>query len=210
MSSLFRRPVITRRRLARLAVGLVFAWLVAWLGARFLIVRVPVEHADAIVVLSGSATMRERVSFAAKLYLEGKSDRIILTNDNLLGGWSNLHQRNLLSFERAMILLKEAGVAESAVTIVNQPVSGTHDEAVVVHQLCQANRLQSVLLVTSGYHSRRAYSTFLRELEGVLVGIEPVPPGFQTPKPAIWWLYPRGWLMVPLEYIKLVTYSVSY
>ena len=109
-----------------------------------------------------------------------------------------------------MILLKEAGIAESAITVLSQPVSGTHDEAVVVHQHCKDNRLQSVLLVTSGYHSRRVYSTFRKELQGILVGIEPVPPGFQTPKPAIWWLYPRGWLMVPLEYIKLLTYSVSY
>ena len=56
-----RRPVVTRRRLGRLALGLAIAWLVAWLGARFLIVSVPVQHADAIVVLSGSATMRERI-----------------------------------------------------------------------------------------------------------------------------------------------------
>lgn len=199
-----------RRRLAGVAVGLAIAWSVAWLSARFLIVRVPMDHADAIVVLSGSATMRERVSLAAKLYLEGKSDRIILTNDNLLGGWSNVHQRNLLSFERATILLKETGVAEGAITVVSQPVSSTHDEAVMVQMHCRANGLRSVLLVTSGYHSRRTYSTFRKELEGIQVGIEPVPPGFQTPKPAIWWMYPRGWLMVPLEYVKLVTYAVSY
>ena len=212
MSSFLRRPVVTRRQLVRLAVGLAIAWSVAWSGARFLIVRVPAEHADAIVVLSGSATMRERISLAAQLYREGKSSRIILTNDNLLGGWSNTYQRNLLSFERASILLKEAGIAEGAIIVIPQSVSSTYDEAVVVRKFSEENQLRTLLLITSGYHSRRTFSTFTREFGGspIKLSIEPVPPGLQTPKPSVWWLYPRGWIMVPLEYVKLVTYWFRY
>jgi uncharacterized SAM-binding protein YcdF (DUF218 family) len=156
--------------------------------------------------------MRERISLAAQLYSEGKSTRIILTNDNQVGGWSNSHQRNLFSFERATLLLEDAGVAKSAIIVIPQPVSGTYDEAVVLRKFSEESRLQSLLLITSGYHSRRTYSTFAREFVGsqITLGIEPVLPGWQTPHPAIWWLYPRGWVMVPLEYIKLVTYRLRY
>ena len=41
------------------------AWLVAWAAARLLIVNVPLQQADVIVVLSGSGTYRERAAQAA-------------------------------------------------------------------------------------------------------------------------------------------------
>ena len=59
-----------------LLVGL---WLVSWLGARWLIVRAPLDRADAIVVLSGSATLSERVQHAARLYAEKRAPKILLT-----------------------------------------------------------------------------------------------------------------------------------
>jgi uncharacterized SAM-binding protein YcdF (DUF218 family) len=212
VSGVLSNRILTRRRLACTGAVIIVVWLLAFVGAKWLIVRVSTQHADAIVVLSGSATMSERISLAVRLLKEGKSARVILTNDNLVGGWSNTHQRNLLSFERASLLLSEAGIAESTITVIPQAVAGTYDEAVVVRKFSEENQLQSLLLITSGYHSRRTYSAFTREFEGspIKLSIEPVSPGLQTPHPAIWWLYPRGWVLVPLEYIKLVTYRLKY
>lgn len=212
MSGLLNKRILTRRRLLQTSAVLLLFWLLAFVSARWLIVRVSSDRVDAIVVLSGSATMRERLSLAAQLYREGKSTRIILTNDNQLGGWSNTYQKNLLSFERATLLLEEAGAPESAIIVIPQPVSGTYDEAVVLRKFSEQSQLQSLLLITSGYHSRRTYSAFAHEFVGsqIKLSIEPVRPGLQTPHPAIWWLYPRGWVMVPLEYVKLVAYRLRY
>src|ERR1044071_7109891 len=69
-------------------------WLVAWLAARWLIVTAPLEDADAIVILSGSSTLKERAQHAAQLYAEQRSGKILLTTDYEQGGWSSAEQRN--------------------------------------------------------------------------------------------------------------------
>ena len=200
------------RRLSVAFLLLAILWLVAWGGARSLIVREPLERADAIVILSGSAAMTERATYAAQLYREGKSAKIILTNDNVQGGWSQAEQRNPYSFEKGVAVLRAGGVLESAIDVIRQPVSGTHDEAVLLREYCKGKSFNSILLVTSAYHSRRALWTFKREFRGtaIQIGVEPVPTGFQTPKPLAWWLHSRGWMMVPAEYLKIIAYRLRF
>src|SRR5678815_4105056 len=89
------RNRLTWRRVFVAFLLLAGLWLVSWLGARWLIVRAPLDRADAIVVLSGSATLSERVQHAAQLYAEKRAGKILLTTDNQQGGWSTAEQRNL-------------------------------------------------------------------------------------------------------------------
>src|SRR5436190_24255048 len=84
------------------SVVLGLAWLLAWAGAKLLIVAAPLDHADAIVVLSGSAVIRERAELAARLFQEGRAPKIILTNDNQQSSWSRSQQRNPYYYERAI------------------------------------------------------------------------------------------------------------
>ena len=221
VAGLIRNRVVKTKRgfggraVRRLSVAfLLFAifWLAAWVGARNLKVSDPLDHADAIVVLSGAGTTRERAGLAAQLYREGRSGKIVLTNDNVQGGWSQAEQRNLYSFERATAFLKMGGTPESAIDVIRQPAYGTHDEAVLLREYCEAQRFNSIMLVTSAYHSRRALWTFRREFRGttIQIGIEPVPTGFQTPPPSTWWLHLRGWMMVPTEYLKIIVYRVYF
>jgi len=86
-----------------LAVGVVafVLWLIAWSAAKLLIVSAPLAHADAIMVLSGSTVIEERAQRAAELYKEGRAAKIILTNDNMLGGWVSDEQRNIPYYELA-------------------------------------------------------------------------------------------------------------
>src|SRR6476620_5371261 len=111
------RRIVTRRRsltLMMLVVSALLLWLGAWIAAKLLIVSVPLNHADAIVVLSGSSTYVERTHLAAQLYNSGRADRIILTNDNLQGGWLRSQQRNPYFYERARWELERLGVPESS------------------------------------------------------------------------------------------------
>ena len=180
----------------------------SWLGARWLIVRAPLERADAIVVLSGSGTLRERVEHAARLYAEKRAPKILLTTDNRQGGWSSREQRNPYFHEIAIRQLSRLGVPTENVEVVTPPVDSTWDEATVLRDYAKTHNLRSILIVTSSYHSRRALFTFRNFFAGTdtQVGIDPVETGIQTPRPATWWLHQRGWELVLVEYLKLIYY----
>ena len=198
----------------RLAVAFLLAalgWLAAWLGARWLIVSAPLEQADVIVVLSGSSSFVERTDLAAQLYTAGRAKKILLTNDNQQGGWSSAEQRNPFFYERARWELQRGGVPESNIEVIGSPVHSTEDEAIVLRKYAEINGVRSVLIVTSPYHSRRALSTFRRVFADseITVGLA-VATGAQTPRPATWWLSPRGWQLVPTEYVKMVYYWLRY
>jgi uncharacterized SAM-binding protein YcdF (DUF218 family) len=177
-----------------------------------LITEAPLANADAIVVLGGSANYKERAREAAKLLLEGRSPRILITDDNMQGPWSSAEQRNLYFYERTLEELRNAGVPESNTEVLAQPVSSTHEEAQVVRQYAEVHKLRSVLIVTSAYHSRRALWVFDRVFRdtGIQIGLVSVAPGDQSPRPATWWLSRRGWKFVPTEYVKMIYYVINY
>ena len=79
----------------------------AWGGAELLITEAPLDHADAIAIMSGSATFKERSQRAAELFHAGRAPRIILTNDNHQGSWSNAEQRNPFFYESAAAYLRK-------------------------------------------------------------------------------------------------------
>lgn len=202
-----------RPKILKIVSCCILIWpFAAWVGAKFLIKEAPLDRADAIVVLSGSATYRERVHEAARLFLEGRASRIVITNDNHQGAWSSTEQRNLFFYERSLEELKKSGVPAQSIEVLMQPVTGTYDEAEVIRDYAQQQGLRSLLIVTSAYHSRRALwvlSKVFRDT-GVQIGLDAVPPGKQSPPPATWWLSLRGWKLVPTEYVKMVYYVIRY
>jgi uncharacterized SAM-binding protein YcdF (DUF218 family) len=175
-------------------------------------VHAQISHADAIVVLSGAATFRERAQHAAMLYHQGRSSKIILTNDMIKSSWSPAKQRNPYYHELAIEELRRAGVPSQDIELIPNPIASTYDEASLLREYCQTHEIKSILVVTSAYHSRRALWTFrhLFRGSGKEVGIDPVDPGSETPAPATWWLHRLGWDMVPNEYLKMAIYRYRY
>ena len=104
------------------------------------------------------------------------------------------------------------GVPPDAITILPGKVSGTDEEARAFVVEINARPINSLLLVTSAYHTRRALRTFTKILagRGVEIGIEYAPISDQTPPPEAWWLGMRGWRTVGGEYIKSAVYMVWY
>ena len=201
------------RRRWLLVVFVFVAWVVvAWFAASSLIVNKPLEHADVIVVLSGSATYTERASRAAKLYRAGVGRTVIIMNDNRQGGWSTVEQRNPYFYERANAQLLMEGVSAADIVVLPDVVHSTHDEAVLLRKHAQAAPFKSMVIVTSAYHSRRALRAMEKSFAGtdVNIGIDPVPTGNKTPKPTTWWLHLQGWEDVALEYVKTVYYLCRY
>jgi uncharacterized SAM-binding protein YcdF (DUF218 family) len=204
-----------RRRVGGLLVGVLLALLcqsVAWVAANALIVTKRLERADAIVVLSGSSTYVERAQWAARLYNGGRAPRIILTNDGLLAGYSHELDRNPFFVELAKSELKRAGVPSDKIEVITKVGENTYQEATFLRAYSIGHNLRSVLIVTSAYHSRRAFWVFERVFSGtgITLGIEGPPPGLQTPRPATWWLHRLGWKLVLGEYLKLIYYAWRY
>ncbi|MDX6403358.1 MAG: hypothetical protein QOH70_813 [Blastocatellia bacterium] len=204
-----------RRRLVLLiallsAVGL---WpLLAWLGARLLIVKSELGSADAIVVMSGSSTYLERADWAAKLYREGRAPIVILTNDSLISGWDKQEERNPYFYELAARALQQRGVPESKIQVVSDIALGTYEESLGVRDYATAHQLKRLLLVTSAYHTRRTLWSLRHASQGsgIEIGIDSPPPGWQTPAPSRWWWRRWGWKVVAGEYVKLIYYWMRY
>ncbi|MCC6824636.1 MAG: YdcF family protein [Acidobacteria bacterium] len=180
--------------------------------AKFLIVEKPLDHADAIIVLSGSAVYKERTRKAAELFRNGLAPMIFITNDGTKSGWMSGEQRNIPFLELEQRELIADGVAPDAIFILPQLVAGTDEEAKAAVDAAEAYGIHSLMIVTSAYHSRRALWTFEREFAGkdAMIGIEHPAAGINTPRPAYWYLRPRGWQMVAGEYVKFAVYWIFY
>ena len=201
-----------RRRLVVALLTIALLPLLASGAAQLLVVRVQVANADAIVVMSGSGTYRERAQHAAALFNAGRAPLIVLTNDYLQSSWSQEEQRNPYYYERSRDELRRAGVRDDKIAVIMVPITSTHDEAELLKAYAEANHLSSLLVVTSAYHSRRTYWTFRRVFDGTgkVIGIDPAEPRIESPRAATWWLHRMGWEMVPKEYAKILVYWLRY
>lgn len=206
------------RTLRRIAVVFCIAfgvWIpLAWISAEYLIVENPLESADAILVLSGSAEYVERTHEAAALFKNGIAPKIFLTHDGLQGSWNRQEQRNPYFSERARSELIRVGVPSEAIEILPATVESTYDEASLFVRLAGERELRSLLLVTSAYHSRRALGTFEREIQRndspIEVGVQFSQSGRKTPPAYSWWLSGQGWKTVGAEYVKTIYYWMYY
>lgn len=200
------------RRAAVAIIAIALLPLLAWAAAQLLVVHASVSKADAIVVMSGSATFRERAQHAAALFKEGRAPRIVLTNDYMKSSWSQEQQRNPYYYELSRDELLRAGVPRENIAVIMSPITGTYDEVVVLKKYADENHLSSLLVVTSAYHSRRVFWTFRHVFQGSgkSIGIDPAETGLETPAAATWWLHRLGWDMVPKEYLKLAVYRYRY
>lgn len=182
--------------------------------ATFLIIEKPLEKADAIFVFGGSSVYVERTGKAAELFKRGVSNKIFLTDDGERGGWSKAEQRNPAFVELAKNELEKNGVPAENIEILEPQVSATFDEANVLAKTVKEKNLNSVLLVTSAYHTRRAFwisEKVLRENNlKTALGIISPETGINTPSPEKWWLAPNGWRFVGGEYLKSVGYWMFY
>jgi len=192
--------------------GLAIPPLLLLAAGNYLVVAIPLDSPDAIVVLSGAADYEERNLEAARLFRNGSGRRIVLTDDGVPGGWSNENERNLQFVEKASALLVENGVPEQAIEIVPGAINdgkaiGTVVEARKILAFCRERRYSRLLLVTSAYHSRRALATFNVESreQGLEteIGIAHPPTQYgRIPHPS-WIIMPGQWARAAGEYAKM-------
>lgn len=163
----------TLRIAAVLAIPSLIAILLMVGGRSALTVSVPLENADAIVLLAGN--YEERAPVAAARFLAGNAKKIILANDGVRRGWSREHQRNLYSIERSEGVLVKCGVPREAIVRLPFLKSGTVYDALAVKDYLSRHNIRRILLVTSDYHTRRSLWIFERVFQQIpiTIGIKP-------------------------------------
>ena len=124
---------------------LIVAWIfIAPFLAERLIVEKPLEKADVIVVLGGSAVFIERTQQAAQLFRQGTAPKIVLTNDGTSAGWSKRERRNPPYNELAEQSLIGQDVPTEAIEILPEQVNGTDDEAELLQKKAVENGWKSI------------------------------------------------------------------
>lgn len=136
-------------KLKTLMIGLLFIFIVisAFIifDKRFLVVNEKPKKADVIVVLSGGGS--ERLEKGASLYHDGYADYVLLTDSDAPG----------MTKENAMAL----DIPEDALIEENKATS-TYTNALYSKEKMEEYKLNSAIVVTSDYHTRRTKLSFDR------------------------------------------------
>ncbi len=199
--------------LIRLAIiGLFFSlcWgfrlpLLRGLGS-FLIVEDEPTHADAIYVLGGAPF--DRGTHAATLLARGAAPLAYTTGSNhssILKSEGRLVTEADLSRSAAM----RAGAAAQHVLPFPYGTS-TFEEAQGVLYHAQRFHLDTIIVLTTDFHTRRVGKVFRKRFQGsgihVLVASAPASE-YQADQ---WWESEQGLLMVNNEYVKSLFYALKY
>ncbi len=196
-------------------LSVLIAFSVCWIFfapflANRLIFEKKIDKADVIVILGGSSVLIERTHKAAEVFSQGVSQKILITDDGGFAGWSKTEGKNLPFFELSRRELIAKNVHETAIEVVKPAGDGTNYEAKHIAEIAKTRGWKSILIVTSGYHSRRAFWTFEKYFKenGLETEIGIVSPiqGIQTPTANSWWYSKNGWKFVGGEYLKSAYY----
>jgi uncharacterized SAM-binding protein YcdF (DUF218 family) len=195
-------------------IGIALWFLSGYLLLAALSVERRLDHADAIVVLGGSADYKKRTDAAANLWKAGVAPRIIVTDDGQLGGWNNVAQRNTSFAERAVSNLVGCGVDGEAIEVSSVVGQSTHDEAELIADLSVDRNFHSIILVTSSFHTRRALWTFERVARNrslrIVYGMEYPDSDRSSFYKLFWWLDLNDRRNIPLEIMKHMYYWIAF
>jgi uncharacterized SAM-binding protein YcdF (DUF218 family) len=114
----------------------------------------PLEHAQAIAVLSGR--MPVRALEAAKLYRAGYAPEVWLTRSTEPGKYlADLGVKYYGEEYYNAKILQHEGVPATAIRVLETPIVNTSDEIVVIKAALDATPLHTVIIVTTKPHTRR-------------------------------------------------------
>jgi len=166
-------------------------------------------HADAIVVLMGS--FPERVLQAVDLYHEGKAGHLLIVYESM-GPYQVLKLRGadiIRTTEQVRDAAIDLGVPADRITMLPGEARSTLDEAVAVREYIRGSHdIDTLLLVSSPTHMRRAYMIFRKVLRSsekpVFVGT--CPSSYSSFSPDKWWRQKEDVQSVVSEMVKILSF----
>ena len=124
-----------------------------FIGERLVVYGFP-EKSDAIVVFSGDGEVsyknlsyQKRTLESIRLYKEGYADKIFLSSGR---------EQTIADVEMIRLYLVNRGVPESSIYILDKYPNSTYQNVKMVKDKLDKNNINSVLFLTSPYHSLRS------------------------------------------------------
>jgi uncharacterized SAM-binding protein YcdF (DUF218 family) len=160
--------------------------------------------ADPDVIVSLASHEWERLPAAAALARQYPHALVVLTLPK------SVNQYNCHDCEHRAERLVEAGVEKDRIRILPLTEGGTYGEAVATRGFVTGTHLNSVLVVTSPYHTRRSLATFRKALGStVLVGVAPAT-ATSPARPERWWAASYDRAYVRYEWAAIVYYALRH
>lgn len=153
---------------------------------------------DAIVVVSGGDT-NSRLAEAVKLYKNGWAGKLIFSG----AAQDKTGPSNAAAMKTMAI---KAGVPALSIWL-DEYSQNTSENAQNSKTIFNELSIKSAILVTSGYHQRRASLEFCKRISGVRILSHPV--ASDSDWSALWFLTPRGWWLAGGEIVKIIIFYVS-
>lgn len=195
----------SRISISILAIVLSFAVVIGCRRAGTWLVKENIpRHSDAMILLMGS--LSERVLQSADLFLAGKADRLIIVEENM-GEYYQLLERGVklvTSTSQARDAAVTLGIPLEKIIVVPCDARSTIDEAKAVRSFISCNDIDTLLLVSSPAHMRRASMIFKTALKKsnkkVYVGCSPST--YSSFNPQKWWKNREDAQIVLSELVK--------
>ncbi|MFC1883557.1 YdcF family protein [Thermodesulfobacteriota bacterium] len=178
---------------------------------RFLVIEQPLKKADAMLCLSGAPI--ERGLAASDLFVKGLAPKVIITRGPLPDGLNHLEKIGVEYQEPRDLLLnilKRRGVPGSSCFIDDRIVTSTFSEAALVKTIIDKEGYKSIIIITSPFHTRRAWLTFKEVLKDSNVDLIIYGSPYSDFSPEGWWKNRRYTKKVIIEYQKLIYYTLKY
>lgn len=156
------------------------------------------DKADAIVVVSGGNT-NARTEAGVKLLKNGWADKIVFS-----GAAQDKTGPSNASAMRSHAL--SLGVSEDTI-LLDEESETTQQNAERTASIFKENGFKEVILVTSGYHQRRASLEFNKRTDDISIRNHPITQdgdwGWW------WWMTPRGWWLTSSELAKIAAFYIG-
>lgn len=156
------------------------------------------QRVDAVVAISGDDG--QRLTTAIDIYLDGWADKIIFSG-------AARDPKSPSNAKTMQLAAEGAGVPESDILLEEDSLN-TRENARFTVQLAKEHDLDSMIVVTSPYHQRRAYQEFSREAGGDITVLN-YSARDENWRRSQWWSTPRGWYLTLSESAKLIVNQVQ-
>ncbi|PKM77556.1 MAG: hypothetical protein CVU90_06825 [Firmicutes bacterium HGW-Firmicutes-15] len=172
----------------------------------FLVAQDQPQHSDIIVVLMGSGP--DRMLGAVDLYQDGYADNIVMVRNNV-AGYNQVVSKGVKiphDTELAQMVAVQLGVSQDNVLIIPGDALSTQDEARQVREYLRDKQdIDSMILVTSKYHSGRAKKIFVRAMSSMdrEIKVTSCPSQYDGFNAEHWWQSREDLKIGVMEYIKL-------
>ena len=156
------------------------------------------QSVDAIVAVSGGDTNARTVE-AINLYKNGWSDKLIFSG----AAQDKTGPSNAAAMKTIALSF---GIPEDVIYL-DEYSETTKQNALNSQTIFADLKIKSIILVTSGYHQRRAGLEFQKRAEDVTVYNHPT--ANDKSWSWFWWLTPRGWWLASSEFVKIIIFYMS-